>query len=244
MAPRPRSRLPSSGAVETQRTHTEEGARVARIESGVLLIERDAVNRTRYRVKNGSDKMAKLLVKHPRNTQARLFNPPKGTEDNVGTASALVPIETAAHATTDLTVDERQSLERTVDWLAPEADDAIRLYMADKRADPATVAALKAAWEVRINLVRAVEDRKKLTDEQVELSKATDETRRNLKALEKNRTAADLREKLTERLAKNSLRLEEITKKLVEIEMRVNEQRVRFLDMIRSIKLLSPPKPD
>ena len=68
--------------------------------------------------------------------------------------------------------------------------------------------------------------------------------RRNLKALEKNRTAGDLREKLTERLAKNSLRLEEITKRLVEVDMRVNEQRVRFLDMIRSVKLLNPPKPD
>jgi hypothetical protein len=236
--------LERSLAVETQRTYNEEGARVARIESGVLTIERDSVTRTRYRVKNGGDKGAKLLVKHPRNTQARLFNPPKGTEDNVGTASALVPVDTGAHAVTDLTVDERQSLERNVDWLAPEADDAVRLYMADKRADAATVTALRAAWDVRVNLVKTVEDRKKLTDEQSELSKATEETRRNLKALEKNRTAADLREKLTDRLAKNSLRLEEITKRLVEIEMRVNEQRVRFLDMIRSIKLLSPPKPD
>jgi hypothetical protein len=236
--------LERSLAVETQRTHTEEGARVARIESGVLVIERDSVTRTRYRVKNGGEKGAKVLVKHPRNPQARLFNPPKGTEDNVGTASALLPIETAAHAVTDLTVDERQSLERTVDWLAPEADDAVRLYMADKRADAATVAALRAAWDVRTTLVKAVEERKKLTDEQAELSKATDETRRNLKALEKNRTAGDLRDKLTERLAKNSLRLEEITKRLVEVEMRVNEQRVRFLDMIRSIKLLNPPKPD
>ena len=155
-----------------------------------------------------------------------------------------MPIETAAHGSADLTVDERQSLVRTVDWLAPEADDAVRLYMADKRAEAAVVAALRAAWDVRTTLVRAVEERKKLTDEQSELSRATDETRRNLKALEKNRTAGDLREKLTERLAKNSLRLEEITKRLVEVDMRVNEQRVRFLDMIRSIKLLNPPKPD
>jgi hypothetical protein len=236
--------LERSLAVDAQRTYAEEGARISKIESGVLLVDRDAVSRTRYRVKNGSDKAAKLLVKHPRNPQARLFNPPKGTEDNVGTGSALVPVETAAHGSTDLTVDERQSLVRTVDWLAPEADDAVRLYMADKRADPAVVLALRPAWDVRTTLVRAVEERKKLTDEQGELSRATDETRRNLKALEKNRTAGDLREKLTERLAKNSLRLEEITKRLVEVDMRVNEQRVRFLDMTRSVKLLNPPKPD
>ena len=138
----------------------------------------------------------------------------------------------------------QESLERTVDWLSAEADDAVRLYMADKRADAVMVTALRAAWDVRTTLVRAVEEKKKLTDEQSELSKSTEETRRNLKALEKNKTAADLRDKLTERLAKNSLRLDEITKRLVEIEMRVNEQRVRFQDMIRSVKVLNPPQPE
>jgi hypothetical protein len=236
--------LERSLAVETQRTFTEEGARLAKIESGVLTIERDSVNKTRYRVKNGGDKPAKLLVKHPRNVQARLFNPPKGTEDNVGTASALVPVETGAHAMADLTVDERQSNERVVDWLSAQADDAVKAYLADKRSDPNTAQALRQAWDIRVTLVRAVEERNKLADEQNELQKSTEETRRNLKALEKNRTAADLRDQLTTRLAKNSLRLEEITKRLVEVDMRVNEQRVRFTDMIRSIKLTNPPKAD
>ncbi len=236
--------LERSLAVETQRTSTEEGARIAKIESAVLTIERDSVARTRYRVKNGGDKLAKLLVKHPRNVQARLYNPPKGTEDNVGTASALVPVEVAGHAVADLTVDERQSTERAVDWLSQQADDAVRLYMADKRADPAIVAALRAAWDVRVTLVRSVEERTKFADEQRELQKSTDETRRNLRALEKNQAAGDLRRTLTQRLAKDSLRLDEITKKLVEVEMRVNEQRVRFTDMIRSVKLVNPPKPE
>ena len=113
-------------AVETVRTYTEEGARIARIEAGALTIERDTVNRTRYRVKNGSDKLAKVLLKHPRQPQARLHNPPKGTEDNVGSGSALVPADAGPHAVTDLTVDERQSFERNVDWLSQEADDAIK----------------------------------------------------------------------------------------------------------------------
>jgi hypothetical protein len=234
--------LERSLAVETQRQYTEEGARIARIESGVLTIERDSVARTRYRVKNGADKAAKVLVKHPRNPQARLFNPPKGTEDNVGTASALVPVETAPHAVADLTVDERLSAQRTVDWLSAEADDAVHLYLADKRAEPEIVSALRTAWDVRTTLVKALEERQKLRDEQRELERSTDETRKNLKTLEKNRTAADLRNKLTDRLAKNSLRLEEITKRVVELDLRINEQRVRFADDLRAIQLLNPPK--
>jgi hypothetical protein len=236
--------LERSLAVETKRDYTEEGARLSKIESGSIYVERDAVARTHYRVKNGGDKGAKLLLKHPRNVQARLFNPPKGTEDNVGTGSALVPIEATAHAVSELTVDERQSNERAVDWLSQQADDAVRLYISDRRAEPSVANALRAAWDVRLSLTRALEERGKLSAEQNELSRSTEETRRNLKALEKNKTAADLRDKLTERLAKNSLRLDEITKRLVEVDMRVNEQRVRFSDMIRTIKVLAPPKPD
>jgi hypothetical protein len=236
--------LERSLAVETHRDYTEEGARLAKIESGSIYIERDAVTRTRYRVKNGGEKGAKLLVKHPRIGQARLFNPPKGTEDNVGTGTALVPVEASPRAVSDLTVDERQSNERSVDWLSQQADDAVRLYLADRRAEPSVVSALRAAWDVRLSLTRALEERTKLTAEQNELARSTEETRRNLKALEKNRTAGDLRDKLSDRLAKNSLRLDEITKRLVEVDMRVNEQRVRFSDMIRSIKVLAPPKPE
>ncbi|MET0591078.1 MAG: DUF4139 domain-containing protein, partial [Polyangiaceae bacterium] len=225
--------LERSLAVETQRDYTEEGARISKIESGSIFIERDSVSKTRYRVKNGGDKGAKVLVKHPRNTQARLFNPPKGTEDNTGTATALVPVEAKPHAVSELTVDERQSNERSVDWLSQQAEDAVKLYLADRRADPNVAAQLRAAWDVRLSLTRALEERNKLTSEQNELSRSTEETRRNLKALEKNKSAADLRDKLTQRLAQNSLRLDEITKRLVEVDMRVNEQRVRFSDMIR-----------
>jgi hypothetical protein len=231
-------------AVETQRTYTEEGARLSKIESGVLSIERDTVTRTRYRVKNGSDKLAKVLLKHPRQPQARLFNPPKGTEDNVGTGSALVPAEAGPHAVSDLTVDERQSFERNVDWLTQEADDAIKLYLKDKRADAQVAKDLRAAWDVRALLLRSLEERKKLADEQSELERSTEETRRNLRALEKNKAAADLRAKLTDRLAKNAVRLDELTKRLVEVDMKLNEERVRFTDMIRSIRLLNPPKPE
>src|SRR5262249_29393000 len=150
----------------------------------------------------------------------------------VGTASALVPMDAPAHGLGDLVVDERLSAQRTVDWLSQEADDAVRLYLADKRADPEIVSALRTAWDVRGTLVKALEERQKLRDEQNELERSTDETRKNLKTLEKNRTAADLRNKLTDRLAKNSLRLEEITKRMVELDLRINEQRVRFTDDI------------
>jgi hypothetical protein len=231
-------------AVDQSRTYTEEGARIAKIESGQLTLDRDSVTKTRYRVKNGTEKSAKVLVKHPRQADTRLVKPPKDTEDNVGTGSALVPIEAAPRATSELVVDERRSFERVVDWMSAQADDAVRLYMADKRADPAVVKDLRAAWDVRVALQRTLEEAKKLGDEQGELSRSTDETRRNLRALEKNRAAGDLRQKLTDRLAKDSLRLDDVSKRLIEVEMRRNEQRVRLTDALRSMKFVNTIKPD
>ena len=110
--------LERSIAVDQDRKFDELGARIAKIENGELTIERDRVTQTKYRVRNGGDQPAKLLVKHPRIEGARLFAPPAGTEDNVGTGSALVPASFAPHATAELVVDERVDERRATDWFA------------------------------------------------------------------------------------------------------------------------------
>jgi hypothetical protein len=227
-------------AVEQNRETREEGARLYHIEAGVLTIAREQVLLAHYQLRNGADHDAKMLIKHPRNGGARLVAPPAGTEDNVGTGSALVPATVAAHATTKLTVDERQQMTWTIDWLAPLADEAVRAYLADKRANADVAAQLRAAWEFRKVLARAGEERAKIAVQDTELRKSTEETRANLKALEKNTTAGDLRAKLTARLADTAARLDAIGKRIIEIDLLVNEQRVRFTEAIRAITLREP----
>ena len=229
--------LERSLAVDVSRDNHEEGARLLRIEGGALTVARDAVWLTKYRVRNGADRPAKLLLKHGRVVGARLRKPPAGTEDNVGTGSALVPVSAGARATVDITVDERQESAQGLDWLSPLADDAVRAYLADPHADAAVVPALKAAWEIRATLVQVTEQQQKHAVQAEELRRATEETRANLKALEKNAAAADLRAKLTRRLAADSARLDEVSKKLVELGLRIREQQVRFNEALRSIKL-------
>jgi hypothetical protein len=227
-------------AVEVTRESREEGARVYHIEAGRLTIARDGVSLTKYKMKNGADSPAKVVLKHPRMLGARMKGFPAGTEDNVGSGSALVPALVGARATVDLTLDERQQLTRTVEWIDPLADDAVKSYVADKHADPAVAAQLKAAWEIRKVLVGTADERRKLANEDADLRRATEETRNNLKALEKNTAAADLRAKLTARLATDSARLDVITKKLIELDLRISENQVRFGEAIRAIKVLQP----
>ncbi|MBK9263442.1 MAG: DUF4139 domain-containing protein [Polyangiaceae bacterium] len=237
-------------AVTTDRKQDELSARLARIESGQLYIERDYVYHTKYTVSNGTDFDARTLVKHPRNPGTRLENPPKGTEDNIGTGTALVPFMTPKRGTNTLDVEERRSFTRNVDVLSNLADDAVKAYLADPRADKLVVAELKKAWEARARLRSAIDERNKLSTEQANLERESEQLRRNLKAIEKvkddprdtvsRQNTEKMRRDFTERLGKASSRLGEITKRLTIIEIEVSEQSIRLRDIISGIKLDKP----
>jgi len=235
--------LERSLAVESERRNLELGARLFKIEAGELVVERDSVTRTVYKIKNGSESSAKLLVRHARLGAARLYKPPAGTEDNLGAGNALVPIVVQAAARAELTVEERQPTQESTDWLSPIADEAVKAYLADPRADHALVVALSSAWAGRDALKKASDERNALTQSQAELEKSARETRLSLEAIEKNKQAGDLRAKLTARLADVTSRLDQITKKLVELNMRASELEVRFRDAIRELKLTTPLPP-
>ncbi|MDQ2646832.1 MAG: hypothetical protein M3020_23715 [Myxococcota bacterium] len=230
-------------AVTSELRVDQQGSRLFRIEGGALYIERDSVQRTRYLIDNGSDRPMKLLVKHPRQPGARLFKPPAGTEDNVGTLTALIPIELRTRGKAELTVDERRANQEMADWLDPLADDAVRGYLADPRANPAIAQKLKDAWVVREALRKHTDEFNALSKEREELERLTDETRRSLRAIEKNPQAADLRQKLTKRLSDASTRIDAITKRGIELRMSIDEQQVRFRDAVLGLKLEAPLPP-
>jgi hypothetical protein len=227
-------------AIDEDRKTDEVGERVAKIENSTLTIERDRVLQTKYRVRNGGDANAKLLVKHPRVVGARLFSPPKGTEDNVGTGSALVPVVVAGHATTELVVDERTTGQEVVDWFNVIADNAVKAFMAEPKSDRVVVAKLSAAWAVRNDLVKKRIERDRLENETSKLAQGTEETRRNLRAIERNRTADALRQKLTARLAEAATQLDDLNRRTVELDSQLAELGVRWSEAVRDIELILP----
>jgi hypothetical protein len=233
--------LERSIAVDEERKYDELGARLAKIENSALTVERDRVTQTKYRLRNGGDQAAKMLVKHPRIGGARLFNPPPGTEDNVGTGSALVPASVGAHATTDLVIDERASEWQRTDWLSEVADQAVKAFLADPKSDRDLVQKLSAAWVTRNALGDKTLERAKLQTESNTLSSSTEETRRNLRAIEKNKTADALRKTLTTRLAEASAKLDDLNRRIVELDAKLSELGVRFNEAIRDVKYTAPP---
>jgi hypothetical protein len=235
--------LERSIAVDVDTSWDELGVRVAKIENGELTVERDGVRKMRYRVRNGGDTAAKLLIKHPRLDGARLFSPPKDTEDNVGTGSALVPTKVGPQTTVELVVDERTPSPRRVDWFTPLADSALKGLLVDPKTSPDLAAKLAAAWKVRAEIVDKLDALGKVQASEGALLQSADETRRNLHAIEKNRVADALRLTLTQRLTETSLKIDVLTKQKVELESKLAELRIRFKEALRDVVFVAPTTP-
>jgi hypothetical protein len=191
-------------------------------------------------VKNGSEGLANVIVKHPRQWNTRLNAAPPGTEDNTGSGTALVPVDVPPHESRVLDVDERRVQRRGVDWLDPLADEAVKDYLKDPRADQAILGQLRAAWEARGKLRTTVDERDKLNAEHRALDAQIYQLNQSLRAIEKNRLADQLRKDLTDRLAKATARIDDITKRTVVLDMQVSEQSIRFRDLASAIKMVKP----
>jgi hypothetical protein len=224
-------------AVERSSEYVQEGARLYQVEAGNLVIERQVGPRTRYKLKSGVAEPHTLWLKHPRQNGLKFINPPKGTEDNVGTGSALVPIEIAGHASKELVLDERQGSRQSEEWLANLADDAVKEYLAAPDGKGEAAAQLRTAWTIRTDWKRLADEAERLQSEQNDLQTATEETRENLRAIEKNKAAEDLRRTLTARLSKASSRLDEVTKRLIQVHMQVKELELRFREAVKLVRI-------
>ena len=80
----------------------------------------------------------------------------------------------------------------------------------------------------------ADEERHKLTAEDSELRRATEETRANLSALEKNTARRRSARQAHRAAGGDAARLDGIGKRIIEVDLVMNEQRVRFNEAIRA----------
>lgn len=224
-------------AVQSEQRGDQRGARLYRIEAGHLYVERDSIQETTYTIKNGNGEAARVLVKHPRSPETTLESPPPGTEDNIGSGFALIPASAAARGQGKLTVIERRPWTQEIDWLDPLADVAIKAYLESPKRDAKVAEKISAVWVIRSKLRSLRDENDKLQSQQSELSNAMDEIRRNLRAIEKNTQAGDLRSKLTSRLAQTSTQHDSISKRLVELDLLIGEQQIRLRDAILDLNV-------
>ncbi len=235
--------LERSIGVQSEVHVNERGARLARVETGNLTIERDTVIRTTYKIQNGANDAAKMLVRHGRRPGTRLYHPPPDTEDNTGAGTALLPMEVRALGRAELIVDERAATQQNADWLSALAEAAVTAFIKDDRADKTQRDALVSAWQIRQSWKKLDDEQSTLNAEREELSRTQEELRANLEAIRKNEQAADLRRKLTKKLDESATRFDKVQKRLVELSVATREQQIRFRDAVHDLRITTVPPP-
>lgn len=227
-------------AIQKEYRSDRRDSRLYSIAQGNLVIEQDYASLTIYKVQNGEGDKVRLLVRHPRNPQAKLFQPPTGTEEDAGAGVALVPVQVPSFGKAELTVEERYPIQSSVSFHSLEGRAAIEDYLTRGKPTQAEQEALRKVLELSRALSSAADKEQKLRREQAELEKASRETRLSIEAIEKNTRAAQLRSELTERLRRTTARLDEITKELIELGLERSEQEVRLKEATQSL-VVPPP---
>lgn len=227
--------LDKSLVVETGEHYDEQQGALLRIQRGIVTVQRFSERKTRYRVRNGGDEPAKVYVRHARWGEAELVAPPEGTE--LAPQRALVPLSVPPKTQRELEVVERSPVQTDFSFMDQPAADAIGVWLTGPARDAVLSQALKDALALRAELLKLQDQTAGLEREQAELQSSADETRQNLKAIEKVKTAADLRSRLLARLKQLDLRLAELTRELVEARTKQSELQVRLNEALENVSL-------
>ncbi len=221
--------------VESSEQYDQQQGALVRIQRGVVTVQRFSQRKTRYRVRNGDDEKSKLYVRHARWGEAELVKPPEGTE--LAPERALVPIEVPAKDARELEVIEQTPVQTDFSFMDQPAADAIAVFLTGPALEAALSDKLKQALALRDELVKLDGQIVALEREQNELANGAEETRQNLKAIEKVKTAGDLRARLVARLKQWDVRLAELTKQLVEARTKKSELEVRLNEALEGVSL-------
>ena len=157
----------------------------------------------------------------------------QGTEESNG--NALVPSSVPARGHTETLVTTRTPFTVMVNLQDEQAALAIEQYLREASPPDAVAQVLRSAVDLR----RQIQDlsREHATQEQrrADLQRNAEETRDNLRAIQRNPQAADLRTQLTTRLGRVATELDQITRRVVELDTQIGERRVRLAEAVRGI---------
>jgi len=211
-----------------------EGARLVSMQRESLTIERFTVERTTWTVRNGMDRVARVMLRQALQG-ATLHAPPEGTEQSNG--NALVPVSAPARGRIEQIVTTRSPFTVQVDLADPQAETAITQYLRDGAPSAEVATALRSALDLRRQIADAERERNDLDQRRTDTQRGAEETRANLLAIQRNAQAADLRARLTQRLSRVATELDQFTRRIVELDAQSSERRVRLVETIRAIDI-------
>lgn len=227
--------LDKSIVVEPAEQWSEESGSLVRVRRGLITVRRFSQRRTLYRLRNGGTTATKVYVRHARWGQAELVAPPEGSE--LAPDKVLLPVAVPAKGAAELAVVERTPVEQELSIADPRVGEAAALWLTGPAASDPKNAQLKTALALSAELSKLDTQIANSEREQEEVSAATSEARKNLKAIEKLASAKDLRTRLFERLKQLDARGAELTTQLIETRTKRAELEVRVNEALDQVSL-------
>ncbi len=228
--------------VQRSSTSAVEGARLVSMHRGELTVERFTVRRSTFRVQNGTDEGARVMMREALEG-GELHQPPSGTETS--NDNALAPCQVNAHSQAEVVVTIRFPHPIRVDLADEQGGLAVEQYLREGTPNPELAQSLREALELRRGLEAFGREHSDVERRRDDLQRGTEETRQNLGAIQRNPQAADLRAQLTARLARSATEIEGFTRRIVELDIQIAERRVRLAEAVRllDVDVARPPGP-
>lgn len=218
--------------------------RLVRILRGVLEVESFARSVTTWRVKSRAKKSGlTVLIRHAKSGwNYELTTRPPGTEDLQG--AYLIPLAVAAGQTEgELTVEERTPSQMSISIWDGRAIELLEGLLVSTNLTPEARTKLEPVVKLRQAIGKIDTMLDGLKRQQQELDERAEETRQNLRAIEKDQAAGALRARLTKRLEEFTSEADKIGRQIVELSSERLEQKINLEDLLEDLDLSAPKPP-
>ena len=225
----------------TVTSHKEESRdemKLLRLSGGVLEVERFHQVTTTWRVRSTTKRKEarKVLVRHTRRGERyALTKKPKATEELVG--AYLIPVTLAPNTTqAEEVVREQTPARMQLEIWDSRATELLETLLKTGDLNRKQREALTPVVELRRKLGRLDTKIDGLKRQQVELNARADQTRANLKSIEKDKRAAALRARLRQKLESFSNEADALGRQIVELNSERLSTRIELEEALEKVE--------
>ncbi|HWO25561.1 MAG TPA: OmpA family protein [Kofleriaceae bacterium] len=234
--------IDSGTQVTSAAAAAERPVRIVALHRGVLTVENAGIRTTTYRIAAGRQPARRIYLRHAKAPGFTVKELPAGSIDQ-GDAY-LLAVSLAPAKVSELVIEEREPRRRTLELIDGRGAD-LGVYVEGGGLPPGVGDKIKEAVRLRKEMGAVEEEIKAARRKLDDVSARSYEIRESLRALEKVRTADDLRKKLVGSLATATQDQEQLTKEITAKSETLAAARGRLMDAIRDRSLDEPgaPKP-
>lgn len=215
--------------------------RLIKIVRGVLEVESFARSTTTWSVKGRMKEGFKVLIRHSKSGwNYELRDRPEGTEDLP--EAYLVPLVVPAGSVEgELTLVEQTPSRTSISIWDGRAIELLEGLLLSSDLSPGARQKLEPIVKLRQEIGRIDTQIDGLKRQQKELDERAEQTRDNLRAVEKDPQAAALRARLAKRLEEFTQEGDKLGRQVVELSSARLEKKIELEDLVQGLEMNAPP---